>query len=159
MKSLVTYFSASGVTANIAKRIAGSINADLFEIKPENPYSKADLNWMNPLSRCNREKFGKKDVAVSGSVENIAEYDMIYLGFPIWYGCAPNIVNTFLKGYNLSGKKIVVFATSGGSGIGKTAEKLQPYISGAEIIDEKLIKSVDEAKKWAGSFKYDSMEI
>ena len=148
MKALVAYFSASGVTAKVAQAVAEAAGADLFEIKPEKPYSDADLNYMNPLSRCNREKLGKKDVPVAGKVANMAEYDTLYVGFPIWYGCAPNVVNTFLKGYDLSGKKIHVFATSGGSGIGKTAEKLKPCTSGAEIVEAKLLRSADEAKAW-----------
>ncbi len=148
MKALVTYFSASGVTAKVAQAVAEAAGADLFEIKPEKPYTAADLNWKNPLARCNREKLGGKDVPVAGKVENMAEYDTLYVGFPIWYGCAPNVVNTFLKGYDLSGKKIYAFATSGGSGIGKTAEKLKPYTSGAEIVEAMLLHSVDEAKAW-----------
>ena len=138
MRSLTAYFSASGVTEEIAKAVADAAQADLFEIRPEKPYSGADLRWMNPLARCNREKLGGKDVPVAGTVEGMDEYDMIYLGFPIWYGCAPNVINTFLKGYDLSGKRIAVFATSGGSGIGKTAEKLRPYLGGAVIVDAKL---------------------
>jgi len=148
MKTLVVYFSASGVTAKIAQAMAEVAGADLFEIKPEKPYTAADLNWKNPLARCNREKLGGKDVPVAGKVENMAEYDTLYVGFPIWYGCAPNVVNTFLKGYDLSGKKIHAFATSGGSGIGKTAEKLKPCTSGAEIVEAKLLRSADEAKAW-----------
>ncbi len=148
MKALVTYFSASGVTAKVAQAVAEAAGADLFEIKPEKPYTAADLNWKNPLARCNREKLGGKDVPVAGKVENMAEYDTLYVGFPIWYGCAPNVVNTFLKGYDLSGKKIYAFATSGGSGIGKTAEKLKPYTFGAEIVEAMLLHSVDEAKAW-----------
>lgn len=149
MKALVAYFSASGVTARIAQAVAETAGADLFEIKPEKPYSDADLNWMNPMSRCNREKLGKKDVPIAGKVENMAEYDTLYVGFPIWYGCAPNVVNSFLKGYDLSGKKIYAFATSGGSGIGKSGEKLAPYAPGAEIVDAKLLRSADEAKGWS----------
>jgi len=148
MKALVVYFSASGVTAKVARAVAEAAGADLFEIKPEKPYTAADLNWKNPLARCNREKLGGKDVPVAGKVENMAEYDTLYVGFPIWYGCAPNVVNTFLKGYDLSGKKIHAFATSGGSGIGKTAEKLKPCTSGAEIVEAKLLHSADEAKAW-----------
>ena len=153
MKYLVTYFSASGVTAGIAKAVAEGLGADSFEIRPEIPYSDADLRWMNPMARCNREKLGKKDVPVSGRVENMNEYDVIFIGFPIWYGCAPNVVNTFLKGYDLSGKKIVIFATSGGSGIGRTADKLKPYIDGAEIVDARVLKSATDAKGWAESIR------
>ena len=149
MKSLVAYFSASGVTAKAAKSIADATGSDLFEIRPETAYSKADLNWMNPLARCNREKMGKKDVPVADTVQNMGEYDTIYLGFPIWYGCAPNVVNTFLEACDLSGKRIAVFATSGGSGIGRTAEKLRPYVGNAEIVDAKIVKSPSNARAWS----------
>ena len=139
-KKLVAYFSASGVTAKLAKKLAEAIDADLFEIKPVEPYSEADQNWKNPLARCNKEKIGKKDVPVSGIVENMDEYDTVYLGFPIWYWAAPNVVNTFIKQYDFSHKKVVLFATSGGSDMGKTAEKLQPYLgSEAEIVDAKVM--------------------
>ena len=149
MKALVAYFSTAGVTENIAKAIAEATGADLFEIKPEKPYTNADINWMNPVSRCNREKIGKKDVPVASKVRNMEEYDTVFVGFPIWYGCAPNVVNTFLKGCDLKGKRIAAFATSGGSGIGKTAEKLMPYAVGAEIVDAKVFTRADEAKDWA----------
>ena len=151
MKALVAYFSAeSGRTANVAKSLAAAIGADLFEIKPEKPYTSSDLNYMNPFARCNREHIAKKQVPVSGKVENFAEYDTVLIGFPIWYGCAPNVVNTFCKEYDFTGKKVAAFATSGGSGIGKTAEKLKPYVSGADVIDAKLMNGVDEdtMKRW-----------
>ncbi len=130
MKALVAYFSAEGTTAKLAKELSEIIGADLFEIVPEQPYTAADIRWTNPLARCNREKFGKKDVPTVGAVENWSEYDTVYLGFPIWYYGAPNIVNTFCKAYDWAGKKVVLFATSGGSDIGKTAAKLQPYLKG-----------------------------
>ena len=151
MKALVAYFSAeSGRPANAAKSLAAAIGADLFEIKPEKPYTSSDLNYMNPLARCNREHIAKKQVSVSGKVENFAEYDTVLIGFPIWYGCAPNVVNTFCKEYDFTGKKVAAFATSGGSGIGKTAEKLKPYVSGADVIDAKLMNGVDKdtLKRW-----------
>ena len=152
-KKLVAYFSASGVTAKLAKKLAEAIDADLFEIKPVEPYSEADQNWKNPLARCNKEKIGKKDVPVSGIVENMDEYDTVYLGFPIWYWAAPNVVNTFIKQYDFSHKKVVLFATSGGSDMGKTAEKLQPYLgSEAEIVDAKVKNenpSLKALKAWA----------
>ena len=152
-KKLVAYFSASGVTAKLAKKLAEAIDADLFEIKPVEPYSEADQNWKNPLARCNKEKIGKKDVPVSGSVENMDEYDTVYLGFPIWYWAAPNVVNTFIKQYDFSHKKVVLFATSGGSDMGKTAEKLQPFLgSEAEIVDAKVMNenpSLEALKAWA----------
>ena len=152
-KKLVAYFSASGVTAKLAKKLAEAIDADLIEIKPVEPYSEADQNWKNPLARCNKEKIGKKDVPVSGIVENMDEYDTVYLGFPIWYWAAPNVVNTFVKQYDFSHKKVVLFATSGGSDMGKTAEKLQPYLgSEAEIVDAKVMNenpSLEALKAWA----------
>ena len=152
-KKLVAYFSASGVTARLAKNLAEAIGADLFEIKPVEPYSEADLNWKNPLARCNKEKIGKKDVPVSGIVENMDEYDTVYLGFPIWYWAAPNVVNTFVKQYDFSHKKVVLFATSGGSDIGKTAEKLQPSLGNeAEIVDAKVMNEnlgIEGLKAWA----------
>ena len=151
MKALVAYFSAeSGSTANVAKSLAAAIGADLFEIKPEKPYTSSDLNYMNLLARCNREHITKKQIPVSGRVENFAEYDTVLIGFPIWYGCAPNVVNTFCKEYDFTGKKVAAFATSGGSGIGKTAEKLKPHVSGADVIDAKLMNGIDKdtLKRW-----------
>lgn len=149
MKALVAYFSAeSGRTASVAKTLASAIGADLFEIKPEKPYSSSDLNYMNPLARCNREHIAKKSVPVAGKVENFDQYDTVLIGFPIWYGCAPNVVNTFCKDYDFSGKKVAAFATSGGSGIGKTAERLKPYVKGADVVDAKLFSGSDaEAMK------------
>ena len=145
MSILVAYFSAeAGTTAKVAKDLAKKIGADLFEIKPEIPYSKADLRYMNPLARCNREKFGNKDVSVAGRIENLSQYDTVYIGFPIWYGAAPNVVNTFCKGYDWKVITIHAFATSGGSGIGKTAEKLEPYVKGAVSVDAKLVHNAGE---------------
>ena len=145
MKTLVAYFSAeTGKTRKIAEELAKKLGADIHEIKPVEPYSAADLRWMNPLARCNREKFGKKDVPVADRVQNWEEYDTVYLGFPIWYYAAPNVVNTFCKDYDWTGKTIRIFATSGSSGIGKTAEKLEPYVRGGKIEDAKRVTSADE---------------
>lgn len=145
MSTLVTYFSAeAGRTARVAEELAARIGADIFEIRPEKPYTDADLRYMNPLSRCNREKIGNKDVPVAGRIENLSDYDTVYIGFPIWYGAAPNVVNTFCKDYDWSGITVHAFATSGGSGIGKTAEKLRPYVKGAAYVDAKLVHSADE---------------
>ena len=147
MSALVTYFTAeSGRTAKVAKELAEITGADLFEIVPEKIYSKADLNWMNPMARCNREHALKKDVPVASKVEDFAKHDVVYIGFPIWYGCAPNVVNTFCSAYDWTGKKVCLFATSGGSGIGKSGEKLMPYVKGAEIVDARLIKSTEDLK-------------
>ena len=149
MKTLVTYFSAeSGRTATVGKELAHMLEADVFEIVPEKPYSRADLNWMNPLARCNREHVAKKDVPVADKTIDLIRYDTVCIGFPIWYGCAPNVVNTFCKGYDWSGKTVYIFATSGGSGIGKTAEKLLPYIQGANVADARLVSSAKELSDW-----------
>ena len=145
MKTIVIYFSAeTGKTRKIAEELSHSIGADLFEIRPEQPYSASDLKWMNPLARCNKEKLGKKDVPVISRIENWGDYDTVYLGFPIWYYAAPNVVNTFCKGYDWNGKTLHIFATSGSSGIGKTAEKLGPYVTGAKIADAKRVTSASE---------------
>lgn len=144
MSTLVTYFSAEGTTAKLAKEYAEKIGADLFEIVPEVPYSAADIRWINPLARCNKEQFSKKDVPVKGKIENFDQYDTVYIGFPIWYGAAPRVVYSFCKDYNWSGKTIHAFATSGGSGIGKTADKLSEYVSGATAVDAKLVHSASE---------------
>ena len=152
-KILVAYFSAEGNTAKVAKKLAETVEADLFEIKPAEPYTTADINWKNPLSRCNREKFGKKDVPVANAVENFGDYGLVFLGFPIWYYAAPNVVNTFVKEYDWSGKRIALFATSGGSGIEKSPEKLKPYLEGkGEIVGSKLFSPAAEAAEleaWA----------
>ncbi len=134
MKTLIVYFSAEGHTGKLAKDLSEITKADLFEIVPEKPYSASDIRWTNPLARCNREKFGKKDVAFTGKVDAWEQYEAVYLGFPIWYYGAPNIVNSFCKAYDWTGKKLCLFATSGGSDIGKTAEKLKPYLKGDPVI-------------------------
>ena len=146
MSILVAYFSAEGTTKKVAEVFAQLIGADLYEIVPKDPYTVADLKWTNPLARCNREKLGNKDVPVTDTIENFGQYSTVYIGFPIWYGCAPNVVNTFCKGYDWTGKDVHAFATSGGSGIGKTADKLKLYLSGAATIDAKLVHSAEELK-------------
>lgn len=144
MKTLVAYFSAQGHTKKVAEDFAKEIGADTFEIVPQEPYSAADIKWTNPVSRCNREKIGKKDVPVSGKVENFADYERVYIAFPIWYYAAPNVVNTFCKDYDWTGKKVYVFATSGGSDIGKTADKLNPYLNGTEVVNAQVVKSAGD---------------
>lgn len=139
-KSIVIFFSAEGNTRKVAYDLANYSGADIFEIIPEKPYTKADLKWTNPVARCNREHFGKKDVPVKGKVIDFSQYEYVSIGFPIWYGVAPNVVNTFCKGYDWTGKKVRIFATSGGSGIGKTAEKLAPYMKGAIITDANVVR-------------------
>ena len=146
---LVIYFSATGTTSKMAKALKTAINADIFEIEPVNEYTEKDLKWSNPLSRCNREKLLKKNVEYQYYIDGFEEYEYVCLGFPIWYGCAPNIVNSFCNAHDWRGKKVAVFATSGGSGIGKTKEKLMPYIEGAHIIGGRVFVRVDEAINWA----------
>ena len=148
MKTLITYFSAQGTTAKVAKELAAMTGADLFEIRPEKPYTAADLKWTNPLARCNREMLGRRDVPVESRIADFDQYDTILIGFPIWYGAAPNVINTFCKGYPWDGKRVFAFATSGGSGIGRTAEKLAPHVRRAASVDAKLIHSAVEVKDW-----------
>ncbi len=155
MKTLVAYFSASGNTASLAKRVAKAADADLFEIKPVEPYTDADLRWTNPLARCNKEKIGKKNVPIADRVENFDEYEMVYIGFPVWYYAAPNIIETFVKSYDFSGKKVALFATSGGSDVAKTPAKLQPLMKG-EIVGAKLFSpdaSYADLNVWTNSFR------
>lgn len=117
MKVLVAVFSAEGRTGKLARQAASHMGWDFFEIQSERPYTKADIRWTNPFSRCNKEKLGKREVPVKGIVDHFDQYDAVLIGFPIWYGCAPNVVNTFCSGYDFTGKKVALFATSGGSGI------------------------------------------
>ena len=120
-KILVAYFSAGGVTAELAKRLAEAAGADLHEIEPAEPYTDADLDWRNSRSRSTLEMQDKSSrPAVHGRVEHMADYNTVFVGFPIWWGIAPTIVNTFLESYDFSGKTVIPFATSGGSGIGET---------------------------------------
>lgn len=120
-KKLVAFFSASGVTAKVAKTLAEAARADLYEIKPEIPYTREDLNWMDKKARSTVEMKDKTyRPAIADHEAGIQEYDVVFVGFPIWWYVAPTIINTFLEGYNFSGKTVVLFATSGGSGFGKT---------------------------------------
>ena len=152
---LVAYFSAGGVTAKVAERLAAAVGADLSEIIPTQPYSEKDLKGTNPLARCNKEKIGKKDVPIKNRISKMDQYDVVYVGFPIWYYSAPNIIVTFLKLYDFSGKKIALFATSGGSDIGRTAEKIRPLIPGdVNIVASKLFQPTDGdeiLRAWAES--------
>ena len=136
-KKLVAYFSASGVTAELAKTLAEAAGADLYEIKPEVPYTKADLNWRNMGARSTIEmKDASSRPAIADKNADIAAYDVIFVGFPIWWYVAPTIVNTFLEAYDFSGKTIVPFATSGSSGFGETLAKLATSVSGAVVWKE-----------------------
>lgn len=155
-KVLVAYFSASGVTAGLAKNLASAVGADLHEIKPEKPYTKADLNWNDKNSRSTVEMNDKSfRPAVANKVENMAQYDAIFVGFPIWWYVAPTIINTFLEQYDLTGKKIIPFATSGGSGMGNTNKELAPSCAGATLLEGKKLSanaSINELKAWAEKF-------
>lgn len=129
-KSLVAYFSASGVTKGVAVKLAKVINGDLYEIKPEQPYTSDDLNWMNKNSRSSIEMKDKSSrPAISGRIDNMEDYDIVYIGFPIWWYVAPTIINTFLESYDFSGKTVIPFATSGGSGLGNTVSELKTSCS------------------------------
>ena len=155
MKTLVAYFSASGMTAELAKNMAEAAGADLFEIRPVEPYTNADLKWTNPLARCNREKIGKKNVPIESRVRNIDDYDLFLIGFPIWYYAAPNIIETFVKSYDFTGKKVALFATSGGSDISKAPGKMQPLMAG-EIIGAKLFApdaDIESLRAWLAALE------
>lgn len=140
-KKLVAYFSASGVTAKVADILADAVGADIYEICPAVPYTKADLNWMDKTSRSTIEMNDKSiRPAIADMNANIEAYDEIFLGFPIWWYVAPTIINTFLESYDFSGKKIILFATSGGSKFGNTVAELKPSVSATtEIIEGKLL--------------------
>lgn len=129
-KALVAYFSCTGTTKRVAEILADVVGADLYEIKPEVPYTAADLNWMDKKSRSSVEmRDPSSRPAIAGKVSNMMAYEVIFVGFPIWWYTAPNIINTFLESYDFSGKTIILFATSGGSGFGKTVEKLKGSVS------------------------------
>lgn len=155
-KKLVAFFSASGVTAQAARSLADAAGADLYEIKPAVPYSNADLDWMNKNSRSSIEMNDKASrPAIADTDAHIADYDVVFVGFPIWWYIAPTIINTFLERYDFSGKKIVLFATSGGSGFGKTTENLQPSAPNAKIIEGKLLNGRHDKASlgaWAAQF-------
>jgi flavodoxin len=154
-KQLVAYFSASGTTAAKAKAFAEAAGADLYEIKPEKLYTKSDLNWMNPLSRSSKEMKKGIKPALADTDAGVENYDTIFVGFPIWWYVAPTIINSFLEAYDFSGKKIVLFATSGGSGFGKAVQNLQPSAPGAEIVEGRLLNgsvSAEELKAFAAKF-------
>lgn len=155
-KKLVTYFSASGVTAKLAKTLAGIVDGDLYEIQPEVPYTSADLDWNNKQSRSSVEM---SDPAfrpgLADKDANVADYDVIFVGFPIWWYIAPTIINTFLESYDFAGKTIVPFATSGSSGFGNTTEKLKPSVSESAVWKNgKVLKassSKEELAEWVKS--------
>lgn len=155
-KTLVAYFSASGVTEKTAETLAKTINADLFEIELETPYTAADLDWTDKNSRSTVEMndFSSRP-AIKSKLDDMGDYDVVFVGFPIWWYVAPTIINTFLESYDFKGKTVVPFATSGGSGMGKTAEVLRKLNTGAKILDGKVLNGYDAAamKKWTESLK------
>ena len=136
-KKLVAYFSASGVTGNVAKNLAAAAGADIYEIKPEVPYTSADLNWQDKSSRSSVEmKDHTSRPAIADQNAKVEDYDVIFLGFPIWWYVAPTIINTFLESYDFSGKTVILFATSGSSGFGKTVENLKGSVADSCVIKE-----------------------
>ena len=158
-KKLVAYFSASGVTAKVSDMLADAVGADIYEIRPEVPYSKADLNWMNKKSRSSVEMNDKSfRPAIADTDAKIDQYDTIFLGFPIWWYVAPTIINTFLESYDFAGKKIILFATSGSSGFGKTVEELKVSVpASCEIIEGKLLngkQTIPKIREWTETLDF-----
>ena len=153
-KKLVAYFSASGVTADVAARLAKVAGADSFEIKPEVPYTAADLDWTNKKSRSTIEMNDPASrPAIKEKLANMTDYDVIFVGFPIWWYVAPTIINTFLESYDFAGKTIVPFATSGGSGMGKTVAVLEKVAPKANFKPGKMLNRASEAdmENWVRS--------
>lgn len=155
-KKLVAYFSARGVTAKVAENLSDALGADLFEIVPKVRYTKADLDWRDKASRSTIEMNDPSSrPEIEALRDNVADYDTIYVGFPIWWYVAPTIINTFLESYDLAGKTIIPFATSGGSGMGKTNEKLAPSCPGATLKAGKVFSmnaTRQELADWANQF-------
>ena len=156
MKTLVAYFSASGQTAKLAKTLAGVTGGDLFEIAPETAYTAADLDWMDKKSRSTIEmKDPKSRPAIAGKVAYMAQYDTVFVGFPIWWYQAPRIIETFLESYDFTGKTVIPFATSGGSGMGKTADILRAVCPAADILPGKRMsarESASSVRAWVETF-------
>jgi len=155
-RKLVAWFSASGVTAGIAAKLAGLSGADVYEIKPEIPYTEADLDWKNEQSRSSIETHNPESrPAITDDDAKIQEYDVIFIGFPIWWGIAPTIIRTFLEKYDFSGKEIILFATSGGSGFGETADGLKLSVSDTAVIRTGAVfkgsETEDELQTWLNS--------
>lgn len=155
-KALVAYFSATGTTAGVAQKLAKAINADLFEIKPEQPYTDADLNWHDKQSRSSVEMNNESSrPAIASKVENMSQYNIVFVGFPIWWYREPAIINTFMESYDFSGKTVIPFATSGSSGIGKSGELMQSLAPTTKVLSGKRFSSSvseDELKKWAAEW-------
>lgn len=154
-KTLVAYFSASGVTRTVAEKVAKAADADLFEIRPKKLYTKEDLNWMDKNARSTVEMNDPSSRPEIAEKVDVSGYDTIVIGFPIWWYVAPTIINTFLESEDFSGKKIALFATSGGSGFGKTVDRLKTSVPGsAQFVSEKMLNRATDAdiKEWILSF-------
>ena len=155
-KVLVAYFSASGVTKKLATNLAEATGGDLFEIVPEELYTKADLNWMNPKSRSSVEMKDRScRPAIASKVEDMSSYDAVFIGFPVWWYREPSIIDTFAESYNFSGKTIIPFATSGSSGIGSSGDNIGALAKGAKVASGERLKastSVEELKDWASKW-------
>ena len=153
MNPLVAYFSATGTTAKAAKALANAVGGELYEIKPAVPYTSADLNWMDKGSRSSVEMRDKGSrPALRDTDAPVSGHDVIFLGFPVWWYVAPTLLNTFLEAYDFTGKTIVLFATSGGSNLGKSAAGLRPSAPGAKIVDGRMLNgrlNEAELKAWA----------
>lgn len=155
-KVLVAYFSASGVTEGVAQQLAEVAGADLHEIKPAQPYTDADLDWRNKQSRSSVEMQDKKSrPAITGKLTNMKDYDVVYVGFPIWWYTCPTIINTFMESYDFQGKTVIPFATSGGSSIQKACEDLKATYPNINWKEGKLLNrsSKDDLKKWVENNK------
>lgn len=153
--TLVAYFSATGTTARVARAIADAIGADLYEIAPAEPYTSADLNWNDRASRSSREMNDEScRPAITGTVENMDAYDTVFVGFPVWWYVEPRIIDTFLESYDFTGKTVVPFATSGGSGLGRAPQRMQQIAAGSTVTGGKLLngrQSADALRAWAES--------
>ena len=154
-KKLIVYFSASGTTKKIAERLAKVTSADLYEIKPAVPYTSADLNWMDKKSRSSVEMNGSASrPEIAEMLPNMADYETVFIGFPIWWYVAPRIISTFVESYDFSGKIMVPFATSGGSGMGRTVEELKKLCPNADWKAGKMVNGASEKElaDWANKF-------
>jgi flavodoxin len=156
MKTLVAYFSASGVTAKLAKRMAEAIGADLNEIEPKVRYTAADLDWTNKKSRSTVEMNDRAcRPEINLTIDNMAQYDVVFVGFPVWWYREPSIVDTFMEAYDFTGKTVVPFATSGGSDIGDSGRNMQKLAPGAKVVSGKRFVasvSAEALAAWAGEW-------
>lgn len=155
-KKLVAYFSPTGTTKVLAESLADAIGAELFEIVPEVPYKRGDLNWMDSKARSTVEMKDPGSRPAIAALPDVSDYDTIFVGFPIWWYVAPTIINTFLEGCKLDGKTVVPFATSGGSGMGETLSRLKPSCGGARLLEGKVFRkntSKTDLAAWAKNFE------